>query len=228
MKKTYNLGLLAGGIALMLALIASFVLQHYFTQSFLTLSFTFDTFVLMAVAFIFILQFKSFDKTAAIILVVYGAFNILYGIIGNTELSQLINSMDIEVMFILGLLLAHVLFEIAVLFVLLHVIQPRFEYKFTKRFVIVALSVSLLFLALISPLITFSTFQSVIRVIFSLLAIGVLYYCIQQVVTEKTNESEVETNSELDSKNQELKKLFARGIITQEEYDTRLNLINKS
>ena len=81
MKKTYNLGLLTGGISLMLALIASFVLQDYFSESFLTLSFTFDTFVLIAVAFMLILQFKSFDKIAAIVLVIYGAFNILYGIV---------------------------------------------------------------------------------------------------------------------------------------------------
>ena len=66
MKKTYNLGLLTGGISLMLALIASFVLQDYFSESFLTLSFTFDTFILIAVAFMLILQFKSFDKIAAI------------------------------------------------------------------------------------------------------------------------------------------------------------------
>lgn len=226
MKKSYNLGLLTGGITLMLALIASFVLQHYFTQSFLTLSFTFDTFLLMGVAFICILQFKTYDKVAAIILVVYGAINILYGIVGSEALSGMLGSLEIEVIFILGLLLGHVLFQIAVLFVLLHIIQPRFELKFTKRFVSVSLAVSLLFLILISPLVTFSSFQSIITTVFSLITIAVLYFCVQQMVTDRPLEVETEVKGST-NKHQELTKLYERGIITQEEYDSRLSLINK-
>lgn len=227
MKKTYNLGLLTGGIALMLALIASFVLQDYFQPSYLTLSFTFDTFILIAIAFIFILQFKSFDKISAIILVVYGAFNILYGIVGSSTISNLINSTELEVIFILGLLLGHVLFEIAVLFVLVHVTQPRFEFEFTKKFVIVALSVSLLILISVSPLVTEVTIQSIVRMVFSIIAIGALYFCIQQMVTVRSEEPVVPTNT-LDIKKQELSKLLERGIITQSEYETRLKIIDKA
>ncbi|MFA7417334.1 MAG: SHOCT domain-containing protein [Acholeplasma sp.] len=227
MKKTYNLGLLTGGIILMLALIASFVLQDYFTPSFLTLSFTFDTFVLIAVAFILILQFKSYAKIAAIILVVYGAFNILYGIVGSYELSSLLGSMEIEVIFILGLLLAHVIFEISVLFVLLHVTQPRFDIKFTKKFVMIALIVSLVLLVAISPLVTPANFQSIVRMIFSILSIGALYLCVYLMVTEKVDEPEPLLDN-IKIKQQELTRLYERGIITQEEYEIRLEKNNKS
>lgn len=226
MKKTYNLGLLTGGISLMLALIASFVLQDYFSESFLTMSFTFDTFILIAVSFMLILQFKSFDKIAAIVLVIYGAFNILYGIVGSQTLSDVINSTELEVIFILGLLLGHVLFEIAVLFVLLHLTQQRFEYKFTKKFVIVALLVSLVLLISITPLVTFMTFQSIIRMVFSVISIAMLYFCIQQMVTDTPIVVEAPTKA-VPNKRLELSKLYERGIITQEEYQTRLDLIDK-
>lgn len=225
MKKTYDLKLLTGGIILMLSLIASFVLQSYFGQSYLTMSYTLDTFVLMAVAFIFILQFKNFIKVSAIILVVYGALNILYGITGSSGLSGVFESTDLEVIFILGLLLAHVIFEIAVLFVLLHVTQPRFEMAFTKRFVSIAMIASLLLLMLISPLVTFATFQSVIRIIFSVITIAALYFAISQMVFEKTEEPEPEVNM-LEVKQKELKRLYERGIITESEYQTRLDKIN--
>src|SRR5690554_7654845 len=125
MQKTYNLKLLTGGVVLILTLIASFVLQNSFEKSYLTFNFTLETFLLMAVAFILILQFKSYGKTASIILVVYGAFNILYGIFGSSSLSNLLGSLELEVLFILGLLLGHVLFEIAALFVLLHVTDRK-------------------------------------------------------------------------------------------------------
>lgn len=227
MKKTYDLKLLTGGIILMLALIASFVLQSYFGQSYLTFSFTLDTFVLMAVAFILILQFKKFIKVAAIILVVYGALNILYGITGSSELSGVFGSMDLEVIFILGLLLAHVIFEIAVLFILLHVTQPRFETSFTKRFVGFALIASLVLIMLISPLVTFSSFQSIIRIIFSVIAIAALYFAISQMVVERTEEPEPVVDS-LQLKQIELKRLYERGIITESEYQTRLDKINNN
>lgn len=216
MKKTYNLGLLAGGIGLMLTLIASFVLQQHFGQSFLTMNFVFDTFILMAVAFILILQFKSFDSVVAIILVVYGGFNILYGIMGNQALTNLLGSTELEVIFILGLLLGHVLFEVAVLFLLLHVTQPRFDYKFTKVFVIVALSVAFVLLIAVSPLVTLVTVQSVLRMIVTIISIAALYYCIQQMVVERPVETP--KMSESDNKQSELRKLYERGIITEEEY----------
>lgn len=227
MKKTYDLKLLTGGIILMLALIASFVLQSYFGQSYLTFSFTLDTFVLMAVAFILILQFKKFIKVSAIILVVYGALNILYGITGTNELSSVIGSMDIEVIFILGLLLAHVIFEIAVLFILLHVTQPRFDTQFTKRFVRIALIASLVLLMLIAPLVTLSSFQSIVRIIFSVLAIASLYFAISQMVVEKTDEPEPVVDS-VQLKQIELRRLYERGIITESEYQTRLDKINNN
>src|SRR5690554_234782 len=184
MQKTYNLKLLTGGVILILTLIASFVLQHYFEKSYLTFDFTLETFILMAVAFILILQFKSYAKTASIILVVYGALNILYGIFGSFSLSNLLGSLELEVLFILGLLLGHVLFEIAVLFVLLHVTQPRFDMKFTSRFVMGALIASIILLIAISPLVTYTTLPSILRMVCAIISIAALYFCIVQMVEE--------------------------------------------
>ncbi|HHX76419.1 MAG TPA: SHOCT domain-containing protein [Acholeplasmataceae bacterium] len=222
MQKTYNLKLLTGGVVLILTLIASFVLQNSFEKSYLTFNFTLETFLLMAVAFILILQFKSYGKTASIILVVYGAFNILYGILGSSSLSNLLGSLELEVLFILGLLLGHVLFEIAVLFVLLHVTQPRFDMKFTRRFVIGALTASLILLIAISPLVTYTTLPSVLRMVCAILSIVALYFCIVQMIEEAPVEENKPVN-QTSKKQEELKKLYDRGLITQSEYEQRIS-----
>jgi len=222
MQKTYNLKLLTGGVVLILTLIASFVLQNSFEKSYLTFDFTLETFLLMAVAFILILQFKSYGKTASIILVVYGAFNILYGILGSSSLSNLLGSLELEVLFILGLLLGHVLFEIAALFVLLHVTQPRFDMKFTRRFVIGALTASLILLIAISPLVTYTTLPSVLRMVCAILSIVALYFCIVQMIEEAPVEENKPVN-QTSKKQEELKKLYDRGLITQSEYEQRIS-----
>jgi len=222
MQKTYNLKLLTGGVVLILTLIASFVLQNSFEKSYLTFNFTLETFLLMAVAFILILQFKSYGKTASIILVVYGAFNILYGILGSSSLSNLLGSLELEVLFILGLLLGHVLFEIAALFVLLHVTQPRFDMKFTRRFVIGALTASLILLIAISPLVTYTTLPSVLRMVCAILSIVALYFCIVQMIEEAPVEENKPVN-QTSKKQEELKKLYDRGLITQSEYEQRIS-----
>lgn len=222
MQKTYNLKLLTGGVVLILTLIASFVLQNSFEKSYLTFDFTLETFLLMAVAFILILQFKSYGKTASIILVVYGAFNILYGILGSSSLSNLLGSLELEVLFILGLLLGHVLFEIAALFVLLHVTQPRFDMKFTRRFVIGALTASLILLIAISPLVTHTTLPSVLRMVCAILSIVALYFCIVQMIEEAPVEENKPVH-QTSKKQEELKKLYDRGLITQSEYEQRIS-----
>lgn len=222
MQKKYNLKLLTGGVVLILTLIASFVLQNSFEKSYLTFDFTLETFLLMAVAFILILQFKSYGKTASIILVVYGAFNILYGILGSSSLSNLLGSLELEVLFILGLLLGHVLFEIAALFVLLHVTQPRFDMKFTRRFVIGALTASLILLIAISPLVTYTTLPSVLRMVCAILSIIALYFCVVQMI-EETPVEENKPVHQTSKKQEELKKLYDRGLITQSEYEQRIS-----
>ncbi|WP_025724408.1 SHOCT domain-containing protein [Acholeplasma granularum] len=226
MKKNYHTGLLTAGIILVLALIASFVLQNYFKGSYLTLSYQFDTFVLMAVAFMLILQFKSFDKIVSIVLVIYGAFNILYGITGSYAVSNIVQSVEIEVIFTLGLLLGHVLFEIAALFILVHVMQTRFELKFTKTFVRVTLLVSAVFLIAISPFVTSFSLQSILRMVFQVIAILATYFAVQQLVFERPA-PEVVTNTESNKKLDELNRLYQRGLISKDEFESRLNQINK-
>lgn len=226
MKKTYHTSLLTGGIAIILAYIAAFVLQDFFGRSFLTLSFQLDTFVFMAIAFIMILQFKSFDKIIAIILVIYGAFNILYGVTGTRPVSLIINSVEFEVIFVLGLLLGHALFEISSLFLLLHTTQTKFETKFTKRFIMVSLIVSFIFLAAVSPFVTLMKLDSVLRVVFALIAIAVVYISMVLMVKDKpiVSEEPVVVNNQ-QSKLNELERLYQRGIISDEEYQTRLKSI---
>lgn len=226
MKKKYNTALLSGGIAILLSQIAAFVLQDYFGSSYLTLSFQFDTFIMLGISFILILQFKGFDKFIAIVLVVYGAFNLIHGVSSNYLIGNIVGSLEVEVIVVLGLLLGHALFEISALFILLHSIQPRFESKFTRKFVLISLGVALLLLSLVSIFLTSSVLIQVIRAISAILAIGALYISMYLLIEDKpiVEETKVDVPQSL-NKLAELDRLYQRGIITKDEYDSRKNLL---
>ncbi len=226
MKRKYNTALLSAGIAIVLSQIAAFVLQDYFERSLLTLSFQLDIFMLMAVAFALILQFKSSEKVVSILLVVYGAFNLIHGVTANRAVGMVVNSLEIEVIFVLGLLIAHSLFEISALFILVHSTQTRFETSFTKKFVLISLSVSLGLLVLILPFVTRLELDSVLKAIFAVIAIAVLYFAMYLMVTDRPIVEEPEPVKPA-SKLEELEGLLRRGIISQAEYDARKNKLNQ-
>src|SRR5690554_1904556 len=137
MKKQYSNTLLSCGIALILTQIAAFVLQNYFDPSVLTLWHGFDIGIFMVIAFLLIIQVKSFQRVVSILLIIYGGLNLLHGITASNLLSYTINNMELEVLFVLGLLLGYALFEIAALFTIVSVYQKRFSGEFTRRIVLV-------------------------------------------------------------------------------------------
>lgn len=221
MKKNYNTALLSGGIAIILAQISAFVLQDYFGRSYLTLAFQFDTFVLLALAFMLILQFKSSDKIAAILLVVYGGFNILHGITANYSVGLIVNNLESEVIFILGLLIGHVLFEISALFLVIHITQTKFETSFTKKIVLFSLSVSIVLLASVSFLVTEGSFNQILKTVVAVIALIAVYASMYLLIAEKPITEGLEEDQKEKNKLQELEGLYHRGIITQAEYDER-------
>ncbi len=222
MKKKYNTALLSGGIAILLSQIAAFVLQDYFGRSYLTLAFQLDTFIMLAISFILILQFKSFDKFIAIILVIYGAFNLIHGVSSNYAIGQVVGSLEVEVMVVLGLLIGHALFEISALFILLHSTQPRFETKFTKKFVLISLIIALVLFSGISVFLTQMEIIQIVKTVGSILAIGALYITMYILVEEKpvVEEKSIEVGHQ-SSRLAELERLYQRGIITKDEYESR-------
>ncbi len=228
MKKTYSLPLLVVGLAIILTQIATFTLQNYFTSSFLTLSYSFDLFILLGISFVLILQFKGFEKLVAITAVVYAALGLIYGISSGNAVSTVVESTNHEVIFVLCVLLAYALLTIASLFALIHVVQTKFPTKFTKGFMTVALSLSLVLLICASLLVTTPQLMPIIRSISAYLAIASYYAALVFVIEEKPVYEEPVRLPESEVAIKELDRLYSRGIITTEEYNARKDkLINK-
>ncbi len=221
MKKTYSLPLLVAGLAIILTQIATFTLQSYFGRSFLTFSFGFDFFILLAISFVIIIQFKGFDKLVAIASVVYAAFSLIYGINAGDTVSPVVSSTNQEVIFVLCTLLAYALLAISALFALIHVVQTKFPTKFTRGFLSVALSISFLLLIVASLFVTTTDLLSIIRSISAYLAIASYYIALIFLIEEKPIMEEPVKVSESETALIELERLFTRGIITTEEYETR-------
>jgi len=229
MKKQYSLPILVFSIILILTQVASFTLQHFFGTSGLSLSFRFDIFVILAISFIMILQFKSHDKVVAIIATVYGALNLVYSI---TVVSYYGSSTGLEqilgVLFLLFTLLAYSLFEISALFLLIHSIKPKFETKVTKTFVGICLSISLLLIigAGIVNLdwsgdLPVDFAGSIVTLIFAYLAIAAFYATLFFFVQDKPQAVQPEVIRTSSGAVDELDNLHRRGIITDEEYAIR-------
>ncbi|MBN3491216.1 SHOCT domain-containing protein [Acholeplasma equirhinis] len=226
MNRKYSTKLLSISIAILITQIASFVFQNNYGNSLLTIGQALDVIVLISIAFMLLLQFKKFDKVVSIILVVYGGLNIVYGLTSSLAFRLVIQNRDIEVLFTTGLLIAHVLFEIAALFNLVHNTQTKFETKFTKNLTLITLSVSFVLLAAVSPFVTYGDMFSVLKTIAALLAILALYASVFLGIEEKAVkvdpvEAPKVVTSLNESKLTELEKLYNRGIITEEEYQTR-------
>jgi len=231
MRKNYNLTLLSLAIAFLVTLVANYVLQSYFGSTSLTIGTFLETIIMMGIAFMFLIQFANYQKIVAIITIIYGGFNLLYAIVSRSMISNVVATTEVEVLTLLGLLIGHVLFEVAALFNLVQNTKARFENKFASRLILVTLSVSLLMLALVSPFLTQNTLGAVIRQVVAILAIG-LFYALLYICVKNTKEVETiaPSNQALDKEKLilELHGLYQRGMITSEEYETRKQRILQS
>lgn len=224
MKKNYNLTLLSLAIALLITQVANYVLQNYFGGSRLTVSSSTDMIFMIVIAFIFLIQFNKYRKVISILAIVYGGFNIIYGLSSNYIIRQVVINTEAEVLSVLGLLIGHILFEVAALFMLVQNTQPRFENKFTSRLVLVTLTVSLVMLIAISPFLTANYLGDVLRQVVAVGTIGLFYVMLFiSVMTTPQEETTIQKEplSDKDKKLEELSKLLSRGIISQDEFDLR-------
>lgn len=219
MQKNYKLPLLVIGIAILLTQITTHTLQVYFNASYITLNSVLDLMFLLPVAFFFILQFKQFEKVTAIMLAIYGAFNILYALTLSSTLPDGWLNIELEVILVLSLMLAHVLFVLGVLFTLLHTLQPKFSLKFTRGFVVGLLAFSFVFAVAGLFAVTEPVMIQIVKSISVAFALAALYASLPFLISEKTD-PEISPLQE-DKRLKELHGLLERGLITEAEYEAR-------
>ena len=224
MRKNYNLTLLSLAIAFLVAQVANYVLQEYFGSARLSIGTFFETIILIGVAFIFLIQFVNYRKVISIITIVYGGFNVLYAILSRTTVNDIVINTEVEVLTVLGLLIGHILFEVAALFNLVQNTKARFENKFASKLILVTLTISLVLLAAVSPFLTENTFGSVLKQVIAVGSIG-LFYAMLYISAKDTPEPEATPIKQPQSNKEqlilELHDLYLRGMITSEEYETR-------
>lgn len=217
MKKTYRLPLLVLGLVIILTQISAFTLQTYFNRSHLTIHHTIDLIFMLAIGFALILQFKGFTRFVMIDSVVYTGFGILYAATAGSDIELVVSSLTMEVIFVLSMLLAYTLLTISVLFIMVNEYQTKFPIKFTKLLVGVSLIISALLILVGLFMVTAPTLESTLVAVSSYLALLAFFGMLFLLIEEKVPEEKQIPNSAL----QELERLYARGIITQEEYQTR-------
>lgn len=219
MRKKYEAKYLIVAIVFIVLQVAAFVIQRSFGQTNLTGAYGVDFLFFLVISFLLIIQPKSFEKPFSIAVVVYASFNLLYAITADSIITLFTVSLEYEVLALLSMLLGYVLLIISSLILLVHHTQQRFSSDFTKKFLIILLSFSFMFLLLTSFLISNSFLISIIKLISVLLTFITLYVSMILTINEKTDEDK---QLEREEKIKNLQNLLNRNIISSKEYEIRI------
>lgn len=221
MKKQYSLSLLVIGIGLLLFQIVSFVIQNTTTGLMISIAYQFDTIFFFVAAFLLITQFKSFESIVMTLLLIYGGINIIYSLNMSNYLYNMEFTLEQEIFFTIGLLIAHIGLVLGVLFTLLHFIQKRFDQKFTTVFVSMLLSISLIMFLIGGIIVSDTSLLSIIRLIIGVITQAILYLAVIFLVLNREKIVEVKETIYSNSKFIELENLYKKGLITKEEFEER-------
>ncbi len=121
-NKNYRLPLLVIGLVALLAQISAFTLNQYYELSGFTSSVVFSVIAGLLCCFFILVQPKEYGKFISISLVVYGAVNMLYALTRNNDIYPSVPRSS-SVFETLLVVLTHVSFLIAMLFLLLQIFK---------------------------------------------------------------------------------------------------------
>lgn len=226
-KRTYNLPLLIIGLIAIIFIVSSYTLRNYYTIAILTANSKLDIIFGLVFSFIIIMQPKEGVKFSLISLLTYGIINLISALFYASSMEYYYNNLSLVsnnrayyIASSLGLLLANITFLIGILFIGMHVIQPRFSLKISKILIGSLFAASFVFLLIPGILLTASNVSAAITLVVFLISHAIILVASVMMITDKEPQQMQSSYSELD-------KLRKNGLITEDEYQHRKEKIEQ-
>lgn len=224
----YSKKLLVVALALLLVQIIAQVLQSSLTSIPYTISYGLETFLIIIVVIACIIQIKYFEIISASVLMFYSFLNLIFALNANlSNKTGVVYSFEINLLYRVSVLIFASALMISAMLFLMHLIQRKFDTKFTKMLFLGLNVFGLIFLIVVSVLTTSSSMIHIVKLTSYLVAMALFIFVNYLMISDykyfDKKSLEEKTVIQNDQKTSALESLYQKGLITKEEYEARLN-----